>query len=580
MKKTVLFFLLIMLIGLFQVIHAQNNDRKDYFRSPVNFPITLAGSFGEIRRNHFHSGIDIRTGGAEGKPVYAIADGYVSRVNISGAGFGKALYISHPNGYTSLYAHLQRYAGPIAAWVKSYQYSKESFTMDVEVQPGILKVKKGDLIAYSGNSGASGGPHVHFEIRDSKTQEIVDPLDFGFVIPDNSKPGITFLSIYPQDNNALINFSNHPVTLPVTGNAGFYSIKQHDTVKVTGNVIFGIATSDVSEGGFKTGVNVIQLSVDGVTVFSQDINRFAFSETRYVNSIIDYPAFVQNNRKIQRSYIAPNNKLGVYNEVKNRGIVHFSDSKAHKIKYIVKDAFGHSSELVFWVKSHPPPNAGARPGNVGDAGKGAGQNLFTYKNDNQFVRGNLKFEVPKEAVYEDYSFIYEESVSVRGSYSTVHHLHNKLTPLHTWCNLSIKSENIPPKLTSKALIVLVGAGDKFSATGGKWENGWVTTRIREFGNYTITIDTEPPVIKPGNIFKNKNIRKQSSIRMIISDNLAGIDSYRGTLNGKWILMEYDAKSRSLVYAFDDHIKTGKNQFVLTVTDAVGNSSRYEATLIR
>ena len=579
MKKILLFFLLILPTVPFQIIRAQKNDSKDYFRSPVNFPITMAGSFGEIRRNHFHSGIDIRTGGAEGKPVYAIADGYVSRVNISGTGFGKALYVSHPNGYTSLYAHLQRYAGPIAAWIKSRQYSNESFTMDAEVPPGELKIKKGDLIAYSGNSGASGGPHVHFEIRDSKTQEIVDPLDFGFVKPDNSLPGITSVSIYPQDNCALINFSDHQVTLPVVGNAGIYSINQHDTVKVTGNIIFGIATSDAADGGLKTGVNVIQLSVDGITVFSQDINRFAFAETRYVNSILDYPAFVLNKRKIQRSYIAPNNKLGVYADVKNRGIVNFSDSKPHKIKYVVKDAFGHSSELIFWVKSHPPPNIGARPGNGGDAVNGSDQK-FTYKNDNQFIRDNLKFEVPKEAVYEDFPFIYQESASVRGSFSPVHRLHNKLTPLHTWCNLSIRCNDLPPKLTSKALIVSVVAGDKFSTVGGKWENGWVTTRIRDFGNYTVAVDTEPPVIKPVNIFKNKNIRKQSSIRMLISDNLAGIDSYRGTLNGKWILMEYDAKTRSLVYAFDDHIKTGKNQFVLTVTDAVGNTSRYEAALIR
>ena len=318
MKKILLFFLLILLTVPFQFIRAQKNDSKDYFRSPVNFPITMAGSFGEIRRNHFHSGIDIRTGGAEGKPVYAIADGYVSRVNISGTGFGKALYVSHPNGYTSLYAHLQRYAGPIAAWIKSRQYSNESFTMDAEVPPGELKIKKGDLIAYSGNSGASGGPHVHFEIRDSKTQEIVDPLDFGFVKPDNSLPGITSVSIYPQDNRALINFSDHQVTLPVVGNAGIYSINQHDTVKVTGNIIFGIATSDAADGGLKTGVNVIQLSVDGITVFSQDINRFAFAEPCYVNSILDYPAFVLNKRKIQRSYIAPNNELGVYADVKNR----------------------------------------------------------------------------------------------------------------------------------------------------------------------------------------------------------------------------------------------------------------------
>ena len=204
-RLTILFLLLIV-PGLFTM--AQKQYPKDYFRSPVNFPVSLAGSFGEIRKNHFHSGIDIRTEGVQGKPVYAIADGYVSRVNISPGGFGKALYVAHPNGYTSLYGHLRNYAGVIASWVKAQQIKKESFAMDVETPEGLLKVKKGDLIAFSGNSGASGGPHVHFEIRDTKTQEIIDPLDFGFMKPDGIPPKISWIKIFPFGDNSMVNFSN------------------------------------------------------------------------------------------------------------------------------------------------------------------------------------------------------------------------------------------------------------------------------------------------------------------------------------------------------------------------------------
>jgi len=570
---TLITFIILMFNGF--ICLAQESGNHKLFRSPVNYPITLAGSFGEIRKNHFHSGIDIRTDGVQGKPIYAIADGYVSRINISPSGFGKALYINHPGGYTSLFGHLKGYAGPIAAWVKSQQYKRESFAMDIELPEGTLKVKKGDLIAYSGNSGASGGPHIHFEIRDSKTQEILDPLDFGFMKADNIPPKITWIKIYPQDENALVNFADKTLLLPVTGSDGRFRINLTDTVKVSGNIIFGIETSDNAEGGLKTGVHQIELKVDGIRVFSQNIDRFAFSETRYVNSLIDYPSLVLNNRKVQRSYVAPNNKLSVYKDVKNRGIVNFTDERTHLVNYLVTDAFGNQATLRFYVRSHPPANRGGRP-----KPEVKGETWFSNKSDNHFERPDLKFVVPSEAVYEDFIFNYEVSPAVKGSYAKVHHLHDPYTPLHTWCDLSIQTDHLPAHLQSKAVIVLVTKGNKFISKGGTWANGWMTAKIRDFGNYTVAADTEPPMIRVINIFPNKKVAKQSTIQVKISDNLSGIKTYRGTLNGQWILMDYDEKNRLLTYSFDERMKSGRNIFVLTVADAVGNSSRYEAALIR
>ncbi len=553
-------------------VYAQPSYPKNYFRSPVSYPITLAGSFGELRRNHFHSGIDIRTGGVEGKPIYAVADGYVSRVNVSPGGFGKALYVAHPNGYTSLYGHLKSFAGTIGIWVKAHQYKNESFAFDTEVAAGVLKVKKGDIIAFSGNSGSSGGPHLHFEIRDSKTQEIIDPFDFGLMQPDDVPPRITLLKIYPFDDNSLVNFSDKALSVPVSCSAGICAIKVSDTIRVSGNIIFGIEPSDNADGGLKTGIHTIQLTVDGAAVFSQNMDRFAFSETRYANSLKDYPAFVHGKRKIQRSYVAPNNKLTIYGDVKNRGILNFTDRKAHRVQYVVKDVFGNSARLSFWVKSHPP--AGGRPKPFY-----TGSQLLTYKEDNHFERSGIKFDVPKEALYEDLAFEYDVTGPAGGSYADVHHLQDNLTPLHTFCTLSIKTNGLPPSETGRAVIVQV-SGNKHSSVGGKYAGGYVTAQIREFGNYTVMVDATPPVIRPVNIFDNKKVGKQYSILVKISDNLSGIKSYRGTLNGRWILMDYDAKSSQLIYAFDDMIKPGKNFFVLNVTDAVGNSTRYEATLIR
>jgi len=274
--------------------------------------------------------------------------------------------------------------------------------------------------------------------------------------------------------------------------------------------------------------------------------------------------------------VAPNNKLQVYSDVKNRGVLNFTDSKQHKIQYVVKDAFGNASTLVFYVKSHPQANMGGRQ--KPPAGQ-PGEPVFSYKSDNHFDRPNLKFEVPSEAVYDDFPFKYSVTPAVHGSYSEVHHLQDQYTPLHTWCTLSLKTVNLPKSLESKAVIVAVTGGNKFAARGGTWENGWITTKIRDFGSFTVTTDTEAPVIRAINVFPNKNVKKQSSILVKISDDLSGIKSYRGTMNGKWILMDYDEKSRLLTYAFDDMMKPGKNLFVLTVTDAVGNSSRYEAALL-
>ena len=576
MRRVILSITLILSVGLLAFIPADDEPYpKHYFRSPVDIPLSLSGAFAEIRQNHFHSGIDIRTEGVEGKPVYAVADGYIARVFVSPSGFGKALYVNHPNGYTSVYGHLRSFAGPTAGWVRSQQYKAESFALDKEIPAGTIRVKKGEVIAYSGNSGSSGGPHLHFEIRETATQETIDPLEFGFLPPDHAPPVISWIKIYPLDETSLVNFANRAILLPVTGENGRFRLKSADTLSVTGNVIFGIETSERPGGtGFKTGVTYIRLFVDDKPCFDQHIERFAFSQTRYVNSLMDYPAFMQNRRKIQRSYIAPNNKLEVYGSVVNRGIRHFSDARVHRVRYEVQDIFGNRATLEFSVKSHPPP--GGRPGGP----KPSGEQLMTYREDNIFSRSDIRLSVPGNALYEDLPFEYFSSPKLPVTVSDVHHLHDPKTPLHTYCSLSIRPGNLPVSLRDKAVIVEVEPNGHLSSRGGKFENGFVIAQIRSFGNFAVAVDTVSPVIRPVNIFANKKVAKQSTIMLKISDNLSGIKSYRGTLNGNWILMDYDAKKNLLVYSFDDRMKPGKNLFRLTVTDGTGNTTRYEATLLR
>jgi hypothetical protein len=555
--------------------NAQSRYPKNYFRSPVDFPILLTGGFGDIRKNHFHSGIDVRTGGEEGKPVYAVADGYISRIYISSTGFGKAIYITHPNGYTSVYGHLRRFNNPIGNWTRDQQYKRESFDLDIPVDPGVLKVKKGDVIAFSGNTGLSEGPHLHFEIRDAATQEIINPMLFGLPFRDSAPPKIYNVRIYPFDVNSKVNNSAYPVTLAVNASGNDCKVNSKDTLKVSGSIIFGIQAVDFSnDTGSRDGIASIELYVDTVCYFTQKIERFAFAETRYANSELDFPQVMMNGQRIMRSYIAPNNRLSMYGRNRNNGIVSFMDARVHKVLYIVKDNFGNTSRLTFWVKSLLPDPAGI-PGIKVPEGI-----LLTCGKPGHFTSEGIQFDLPADALYEDLDFTYSASEPVHGSYSPVHHLGNENVPLHSSCSLSIKADRVPPALISKALIVKVNENGRFSGKSSKTENGFIKTQVREFGNYTVAVDTTPPVIKPVNTGQNKNVSKQQTLSLKISDNLSGIQSYRGTLNGKWILMDYEAKSSLLVYAFDDRIKPGKNNFRLVVRDAVGNETVYQATLTR
>jgi len=555
---------------------AQTNYPQTLFRSPVDIKIYLSGTYGEIRPNHFHSGIDIRTEGVTGKPVYAAADGYVSRIFVSPWGFGKAIYIYHPAGYTTVYGHLDRFRGEIASYALRQQYAKESFSIDEEVPSGKIPVKKGDMIGYSGNSGSSGGPHLHFEIRDARTQEPLDPLSFGIQVADHQPPQIRWIRIYPYGAASMVNYTINPKSLQATGKGGSYALTEKDTVMVSGDIIFGIEAYDYLDGSsIRCGIKSIELKVDGVHVFGQRIDRYAFADTRYVNAILDYPQNQQNKQRYLRSYITPNNKLDIFNDVLNRGVVNFSDSKAHKVQYIVKDAHGNTSQIAFWVKSHPPASLGARPTVQELPG-----NLFRWNQENRYENAWLTFTVPANALYEDLDFLYTSAAPVNGSYARVHSLQNEETPLQLRCSLAIRAESLPRSLEGKAVLVKVEKGGKFSSQGGTFRDGFVEGSIREFGSYTISVDTIPPKIKPANIFNNKNVSKQSTIVVTISDDLSGIESYRGTLNGRWILMDYDAKRNRLEYKYDDRIKTGTNQFRLVVTDGVGNREEYNVTLVR
>ncbi len=375
---------------------------------------------------------------------------------------------------------------------------------------------------------------------------------------------------------AMINFANAAITFPAEKREGKYSLKAKDTLLVSGNIYFGIEASDPADvNNIRSGISSVELYIDTAKYFSQTYTRFAFPETRYVNTVVDYPMLKEFDREIRRSYISTNNKLDNYNTVKNHGIVSFSASSIHRIRYVVKDAFGNAAVLTFYVKSHPPA-PGRRP-----QGRVITGTFFPCGEENKLKADGCDLTLPLDALYDDLDFTWSKSdTQSKGYYSKIYRLHNDLTPLQKACTLTIRTENLPARLQTKAVIVRINGNRQPSSIGGDWKDGWITASIREFGNYSVMADTVPPAIRPLNIYAGKNISKQSTIRVKISDNLSGIKYYRGTLDGKWILMDFDAKTGILEYQFDDRRHTGKNDFRLVVKDGSGNQSEYRATITR
>jgi len=547
----------------------------EYFQSPVDFRILLSGTFGELRSDHFHSGIDIKTAGVEGKKIFAVADGYVSRIKVSPYGFGRALYITHPNGFTSVYAHLQKFNSNIQQYTIQKQYDKRSFAVDIPVEKNKIMVKKGDVIAYSGNTGGSGGPHLHFELRSSNSQYPINPLLFGIEVKDWIRPKILAIKIYPVNANSTINDKCDTVVIATEGWGPDYRLPKNDTLNLTGEFAFGIQTYDLlNDVNNKNGPYSIEFYIDSLLSFSIYAETFSFGETRYLNSMIDYEEFKKTKRRFVKTYIAPNNKLSIYRKVINDGTYIFDDDQLHQLMYKVTDVMGNVSTLAFYVQGNnlagdtlafPTPDVPT-------------SSNFLYDRSNQFTNDDLKLDMPVGSLYDNFEFKYKQSAPTKGSYSKLHHVHNKYTPVHKYYNLSIKVDSIPDNLTDKLYISRYDNG-KSKSVGGEYNHGWVETRAREFGDFHVVADTINPYIKALNIYNGKNIGTQYSIRMKISDDESGIESYTGTLNDEWILMDYDAKYDLLVYHFDDRLKKGNNIFKLKVKDKKGNTNLFEAKLV-
>ena len=566
MIKHYIFSITLLIISLSTT--AQEKFPQDYFRSPLDIPLILSGSFGELRGNHFHSGIDIKTQGVVGKTVHAAADGYVSRINISPYGYGNTIYITHPNGYVSVYAHLQKFNDSITGIIKWVQYQRKSFSIEYFPDKTSIKLKKGDIIGFSGNSGSSGGPHLHFEIRKASNAHPINPLLFGVKIADHQYPQISRLAIYSYLGPSY-QFIKEYKLKQTTKKA---KLSTNDTLLVNEQFYVGIQSIDKQDGAVnKNGLYMLQYYIDSSLFFTFTVNELSFAEKRYINSYVDYKTYKQKKIKYQRSLVQPNNHLLNISNVVNNGIVKLVDNRPHKIRVVASDFAGQKTILEFYVRKNP--NAVKYK-----AIKGS---LFEWSHINNYKSKELTFSIPKEALYDDMIFNVNELENKYNSYSKLFDIGDMGIPLHKYCQISIKADStLIPKLQSKACILSLTSRDRLVYEGGSYKEGYVNTKTRSFGRYFIGIDTIAPVVKSINVYNNKNITKQKNIAFTISDNLSGVRYYKASLDGKWILLEFDPKKKRMFYTIDSHFPAGKHAFKITITDSKHNSTVVKMNLIR
>jgi len=555
--------------GLLQSGWLQSQDKQgskypqDFFGSPLDIPLNLSGNFGELRTNHFHAGLDIKTNQQEGLNLYAVADGYVSRIKVSPFGYGYALYITHPNGYTTVYGHMKKYGEKIDAYVKAKQYELQSFSVDLFPDSSLLPVKKGEVLGLSGNSGGSGGPHLHFEIRETVSEKVLNPLLFGYKIKDKVMPSVSGIWLLPLSDDAAINGKHVPVNLTTKTGTGKCTLSSAAVPTVHGSIGFAVHTTDGYDGNSnRCGIYRVELRVDSQLVFAQRLDRLDFTTNRAMNAHTIYEKFKQHRSSIHSSYRLPGNPLDIYETLINDGVLQFNDDKLHVCEYTVYDYEGNKSILPFKVK--------------GSTHSGSPQTMkaplavWNWEKDNAYTNENVRVSMPAFTLYDQLDLTIETSQKIQNTCGPTYLIGSNYTPVHNVYSLCLNSSKVPAQHLSKAVIVRFDPDkSKIHAELTKVEQGWLCANPNYLGYFSIQVDTIAPGISSVDFAPNMKGRSQFSMR--ISDGLSGVDQIIPKIDGQWVLMEYDAKTSRLTYYFDQaRLMHGKHNYELTVIDAVGN----------
>ena len=557
MRRLLLFVMVFPLLT-----HAQS------VRNPFDFPILLSGNFGELRGNHFHSGLDFKTQGVSGKPIHAVMDGYISRISISAWGYGNVLYMDHPNGTTTVYAHMLRFSPTITNYVKNEQYRLEEFTVNVYPPKDSLRFKQGEVIGLSGNTGSSAGPHLHFEIRTTETERVLDPLPYyKDRIRDTRPPRVRGLAVYPSLGKGIVNGSTAKKRLNVVSTKeGKKTVSGR--IEAWGDIGFGIEAFDSMDGTSNIyGVRKVSLTVDDSFLFGYEVDSFSFEETRFLNSFIDYAWWKDGKRYFMKSFVEPGNHLSFVRS-NGRGILRVEKEKRYNVRYTLSDLYGNQTEIILTVDGKKQA--------IPAINKEDYTEWFYWNSENRFGEKGIRLWLPRESLYADLPFKHRIQKGI-SPFSEAHSLHNVPIALHTPGTLSLKVNKDIQGKTQHVGIVQVGKNKSQQWIGGIYKDGWVSASIKELGQtYAISADNTQPRITP---LGTASWSRDKKVRFRLTDNLSGIQSFRGEIDGSYVLFEMD--NRSVVSYTIDHsrLKPGKHRLVLSAKDAAGNTTAGELEFI-
>ena len=554
--KRIFFSILIALIT--NTIHAQQEAFSD-FGLPVNFQIQLSGNFSEPRASHFHSGIDIRTY-ADGKPLYALADGYVSRILVSPYGYGHALYIDYENGYRSVYGHISEFAGEIETYTKNLQYEKESFRIDVNLSPLDLTVKKGQLVAYSGNTGQSGGPHLHFEIRDASTDISLNTLGKYIKLPDNTPPEAISIVIYPQSaKSSVAGTSDKQMTELTKTASGKY--RTDAPIYASGRIGIGVEYCDrMTNSNNRYGAKQVDLLVNGRKTYTSIFDKVDFDKQSTKNSCFDFNYYVKDSKYVQKLFVEPNNDLDIYSNLVNNGYLNIGTNDSAKIQIKITDFNGNVSNINFTILSDTATNI-----------KFSNAQKLKWNTVNNLEIKGCRVTIDSATLFDDREVVLTRNGAKK--YSPIFSLGDETEAVKKSFTISLSDSLVPRQYISKAFICRE-INKKTNYLTTTYENGWLTAKTNRFGKFFILIDTVAPTIRPLVISGDMTGKKYMEFK--ITDNLAGVSTYNIYINGKWVLGEYEPKKSSLRYYFDNRLpKAETYKLKVVVSDNVKNEAIYE-----
>ncbi|MEO5683461.1 MAG: M23 family metallopeptidase [Chitinophagaceae bacterium] len=539
-------------------VFAPENYPQSYFRNPLTIPISLAGNFGELRPNHYHMGFDLKTDHHENMPVYAAADGYIARIKIEPAGFGRAIYINHPNGFTTVYGHLNAFIPALDAWLKQLQYQQESWRVFPELAPNLFPVKKGDLIAYSGNTGGSQGPHVHFEVRKTDDDVNLNPMLFGFPLADNTTPTMSRLAVYDR---RLSLYEQSPKLIPIKKTAdGYTSISPVVTVG-SPSISFAISASDTHSGSSNpNGIFEADMYDNGKLVIGFRMDKISYAGTRTLNAHIDYKTRATGGPYLQQLFELPGNKEGIYKPVAGTGVIDMSDGAVHEIKIYVKDAYNNTSLLSAKVQYS---------GTASPVTAAAGKLFYPLMLDG-LENTDCEFFIGERCLYDSVHIAYKRTAAAAAStVSAVHSIGAAYIPLQEAMTVRIRPLISLDADKRNHVVMQRFAGNKQDVQKVEWQKGWAAAKFREMGSFQLVLDELPPVIVPVGFKDGANMSKAARMVFTVKDNLESFKNFRAELDGRWLRFTND-KGRSFIYIFDEKCGPGEHSLQVSVEDEAGN----------